>query len=126
MEPLRSRWKTPPGSLCSAMAVSIVRSISRRRSVSKVLVLCIVVQPDRIAASAAALSLRMLPLLNERANGERRQRPDDGVPRPRYVSSKTDAEDDGDSDGHACQRGARSAAFGAAEKEHAEDRAVDE
>src|SRR5437588_7623124 len=108
------------------MAVSIVRSISRRRSVSKVLVLCIVVQAERIAASAAALSLRMLPLRNERAGGERRQRPDDGVPRPRHVCAESYGHDYRDPGGHARQRGARSAAFGTSEKEHAEDRTIDE
>src|SRR4051794_15902993 len=104
----------------------MVRSISRRRAASKVLLFCIVVQPERIAASAAILSRRMFPLRNERADGERRQRADDGVPRPRDVSCKTYGEDDRDSDGHCRERGARTAALGAAEKEHAKDRPVDE
>src|SRR3954452_12538017 len=102
------------------MAVSIVRSISRRRSVSNVLLFCIVVQPERSAASAAMLSRRMFPLRNERANRERRQRADDGVPRPRDVSGKTYGEDDRDPDRHSSERGARTAAFRAAEKEDAE------
>src|SRR5438270_5801237 len=108
------------------MAVSIVRSISRRRSVSKAPVLCIVVQPEMIAASAAALSRRMLPLRNERAHGERRERPDDGVPRPGHMRAESYGQYDCDADRHAGQRRARSAAFGAAEKEDAEDRPIDQ
>src|SRR3954462_9260922 len=72
------------------------------------------------------LSRRMFPLRNERADSERRQRADDGVPRPRDVSGKTYGEDDGDSDRHPRQRRTRTAAFRAAEQENAEDRAVDE
>src|SRR4051794_1680688 len=116
----------PPGSLCSAIAVSIVRSISRSRAASKVLLLCIVVQPEMMAASAAALSLRMLPLRNECANRERGRRSDDRVPRPRHMRAESNREHDRNPNSHGGQRGARSATLRAAEEEHAENRTIDE
>src|SRR5258708_22787205 len=116
----------PPGTLCAAMAVSIVWSISCKRSGSKRAIGCVVRQPARSAAAIAMLSRRMFPLRNQRSDCERRQRSDDGVPRPGDMGCGENDGDGGNACTHAAERADAAGPTRRAEKENAEDWTVDQ